>query len=80
MRATTAHPDITETTAATSVQVTTEEQSVEPTTVPNMAVVRDTDHDHGSFNVSIINPFSREINGSLSKYLLAKILGGLHSK
>lgn len=80
MRATTAHPDIAETTAATAVQVTTKEQSAEHTTVPNMVVVRDTDQDRGSFNVSVINPFSREAIGSLYKYLLVKILGGLHSK
>jgi hypothetical protein len=80
MRATTARPDITEATAATTAQATTEQQSAEYTSVPNMVVVGDDDDDRGSFNVSVIKPFSRQVNGSLYKYLLVKILGGLHSK
>jgi hypothetical protein len=80
---TTADPETT-TAATTEVAQTTtnmtEEPSVENTTLPNMVVVRDTDLDPGTFNVSVINPFSREENGSLYKYLLVKILDGLQSK
>jgi hypothetical protein len=66
--------------AAPTTTNTTEEPSVEHTTFPNMFAVRDTDHNCGTFNVSVINPFSQEVNGSLYKYLLIKILDGLHSK
>jgi PKD repeat protein len=82
--------DSTETTAATSAQVTTEatdmttdsteEPSVEITTASNMVVVRDSDHEDGAFNASGINPFSTEVNGNIYKYLLVKMLNGLNSK
>jgi hypothetical protein len=82
--------DNTEKTAATSAQFTTEAAqnttdttqvpSVEHTTLSNMTVVRDPDHDHGSFNASNIDPFSQEVNGSLYRNLLVRILDGMHSK
>ncbi|PNF28404.1 hypothetical protein B7P43_G16407, partial [Cryptotermes secundus] len=77
-RATTASPDITETTAATNAEATTEQQSAEHTSVPNMVVARDDDDYRGSFNVSVIKPFSLQVNRSPYKYLLVKILDGLY--
>jgi hypothetical protein len=80
----------TDTTEATTAQVTTEatqtiadtttEPSAELTTNPNMVVLTDSGHGHGTFNASVINPFSQEIKGNLYKYILGKILHGLNGK
>lgn len=70
-----ASANFTEMTAETSAN-----QTVDHTAHTRIIFMKDMDHSHHHFNVSFVDPFSKEINGSRYKYLLAATLEGIHSK